>query len=311
MIEQFRQLGYKTETVELTAGTLAAADFDTYWENPIIRRESTQNIRRPARASFSPIQAVGGAFSGTVSGTFEPRPSGTDGTAPDWYQLAAASGGVVAGDVVTWGAESAASSILGTACTFKGRDGEYERTLAGARVSKLRFYAVAGERWLCDLEGAGRYSKAAQTALVAAAHPSSGAGMPFLGLPVSVGGFTGAVAEAEIEITNTVSMIEDGGHASGNGATRITAQDLLFRVILEEDGSIDWEAKARNASVGDVLAVSCQMSAGTAGNVLTWTGNIYLSEEPEVTYREGIGYVSLAGQFFTTGAGAALTLTQS
>ena len=30
MIEQFRQLGYKTETVELTAGTLAAADFDTY-----------------------------------------------------------------------------------------------------------------------------------------------------------------------------------------------------------------------------------------------------------------------------------------
>lgn len=75
MIEQFRQLGYKTEIVELTAGTLVAADFDTYWENPIIRRESTQNVRRPARASFSPIQAVGGAFSGTGHQRDPPRHS--------------------------------------------------------------------------------------------------------------------------------------------------------------------------------------------------------------------------------------------
>ena len=310
-IEQFRQLGYKTESVELTAETLIAGDYDTFWENPIIKRESGFNERRPARASFSPLQAVGGAFFGSVSGTFEPRPSGADGTPPKWFQLAAASGGVVAGDVVTWGAESASSSVLGTACTFKSRDGDHEHVIAGARMSKMRFYATRGERWLCDVEGKGRYTYSAQSGFVAAAHPSAGSGLPFLGLACSIGAFAGAIAEAEIEISGTVSLIEDGGHASGNGASRITAQSLMGRFVVQADSSVDWRAKARNASAGDVLAISCPMSAGAAGNVLTWAGNLYLSEEPELTYREGIGYISLVGEFFTTGAAAALTLTQS
>lgn len=310
-IEQFRQLGYKSEDTELTAETLAAGDYDTFWENPIVRRESGFNERRPARASFSPIQAVGGAFAGSVAGTFEPRPSGTNETPPKWYQLAAASGGVVTGDVVTWGAESVSSSILGTACTFKHRDGDHEHVLAGARLSRMRYYATRGERWLCDIEGRGRHTYAPESRFIAAAHPSASAGMPFLGLAVSVGGFVGAIAEAEIEIAGTVSLIEDGGHASGYGASRITAQSLMGRFVLQADSSVDWRAKARNATSGDVLAVSCPMSAGSAGRVLTWAGNLYLSEDPELTYREGIGYISLVGEFFTDGAGAALTLTQS
>lgn len=310
-IEQFRQMGYKTESVELTPETLVAADYDTFWENPLVARESAQNERRPARASFSPIQAVGGAFSGMASGSFEPRPSGVDGTAPDWYQMAAAAGGVVAGDVVTWGTESASSSIIGTACTFRHRDGDYEHVLAGSRLSRMRFFATRGERWMCEIEGRGRYTYSAESTFVAGAHPSAGHGLPFLGLTVSVGGFTGAIAEAEIEIDGTVSLIEDGGHASGNGASRITAQTLFGRFVVQADSSVDWRAKARNTSSGDVLAVSCQMSAGSAGRVLTWTGNLFLVEEPELTYREGIGYMSLAGNFFADGAGAALTLTQS
>lgn len=310
-IEQFRQLGYKSESVELTPEALVAADFDTFWESPSIVREAGFNERRPARASFSPLQAVGGAFTGMVSGSFEPRPSGTDGVAPKWYQIGAASGGVVSGDAISWGAESVASSVLGTACTFKHRDGHYERTLAGTRMSQMRFFATRGERWMCEVSGRGRYSKAAQTSLVAGAHPSAGAGLPFLGLAVTIGAFSGAVADAEIEIANTVSFVEDGGHASGNGESRITAQDLFGRFVVQETGAVDWEEKARNTSSGDVLAVSCQMSAGSAGRVLTWTGNLFLIEEPAIEYREGIGYVSLAGHFFTDGSGVALACTQS
>jgi len=74
---------------------------------------------------------------------------------------------------------------------------------------------------------------------------------------------------------------------------------------------VDWHSIARNDASGDVLAVSCQMSAGSAGNVLTWTGNLALTEDVVTEYREGIGYSTVVGEFITTGAGACLTLTQS
>ena len=59
------------------------------------------------------------------------------------------------------------------------------------------------------------------------------------------------------------------------------------------------------------MAVSLVMSSGSAGSVLTWTGTAHLGEEPEGEYIEGIGYRNIVGEFITTGAGAALTLTQS
>lgn len=306
MIDQFRQMGYKSEGAELTAEALVAADFDTYWENPLIRPTNNVLERRPVRSTFLPLQPVGGSIIGTASGTFEPRPSGTDGTAPKWYQLAAASGAVVVGDVATWGGASDASSVIGTSCTLKFRDGNREHVCAGARLSSLRFSATAGDRWMAEMEGTGRYSSAAQTALVSGVSPSAGAGLPFLGLAVTIGAFSGAVAEAEISIENTVTPQEDGTHASGRGANIITAQALRGRFVVELNPSVDWNSVVRNDGAGDVLAVSCPMSAGAAGSVLTWAGSIALTEDVVTEYREGIGYATVVGEFIS-----ALTLTQS
>lgn len=311
IVEQFQQMGYKTESVELTAESLVAADFDTAWDSSSVYPDDGINERRVKRATFSPIQPVGGTALARVAGVFEPRPSGTDATPPDWFKIAAASGATITGDVATWGAESTSTGVIGTACTFKHRDGAYERVAAGSRVSLLRFSAEKGARWLCEMEATGRYSQSAQTSYVLAAHPSAGQGQAFLGMACTIGAFSGAVASIEIAVENTVTPTEDGGHASGYGANIITAQKLMFRASVIEDGTVDWRGLYRNDATADVVAVSAVMASGTAGNVLTWTGNIALVESPEVEYRDGIGYRTIVGEFITTGAGAALTLTQS
>jgi hypothetical protein len=312
MIEAFRQTGYKREAVELTAETLVAAQYGTVWEGAAITEEMETNERRPDRATFAPLQSVGGAYFGKFSGAFEPRPSGTDATAPDWFQLGTASGASIASDVLTWGAEAVSvAGIIGDTVTMKVRDGVYERTLAGSRMSKLSFKAEKGGVWSCECEGTGRYTEAAQAAFLAAAHPTSGLGQPFLGLGCSIGGSTSAVSSVEISIENEVTPVADGTHASGHGRNIITGQKLMCRVTILEDGTINWRDKARNDASGDLMAVSIVMATGTAGNVLTWTGSINLVNKPTVTYVDGIGYVSIEGEFVTTSAAAALTLTQS
>lgn len=311
MIEQFRQCGYKTEEVELTAETLTATEYATFWQDPVIAEESESNERRPDRPTFSGLQRVSGAYSGVFTGSFEPRPSGTDNTAPDWYALLKAAGFSVTGDVATWGAESTSGSIIGTACTIKTRDGAYERTLAGSRVSKLRFFAEAGGIWMCETEARGRYTEVPQVAFVAAAHPSAGLGQPFLGTACSIAGASAPVSAAEVSIEGTVTPVVDGTHASGRGKNIITDSKAMFRATVMEDGTTNWRDKYRGDAVGDIIAVSMAISQGTAGNVLTFTGNVTLSAQPTITYVEGIGYWQIEGEFITTGAAAALTLTQS
>jgi len=311
VVTQFQQIGYKAEVTELTAETLVAAQFTTSWAEGKIVPEDGYNARRPRRATFAPLQGVGGTAIGKFTGQFEPRPSGTDGTAPDWYALLAAAGASVTTDVATFGAESASSNVLGTSVTIKHRDGAYERTASGTRISKMTFSAKKGEAWKCDIEGTGRYSQAAQSAFVAAAHPSAGLGHPFLGMTCTIGSYTGSVDSASISIENTVTPIPDATHASGFGRNVITAQSLKFMASVLEDGSFDWRGAFRNDATGDRLAITLQMSAGAAGNVLTWTGTMHLIEQPTTEDVEGIGYVSISGEFDTSSASAALTLTQS
>ena len=309
-VEQFQQMGYKTEVTELTPEALVAADFDTYWQECSIMPVDGYNERRAKRATFAPLQGVGGTVLANVTGTFEPRPSGTDATAPDWYQILRAAGASVTTDVATWGAESTASALIGTAATFKHRDGNYERVSAGTRMESMRFFAAKGERWMCEVVGKGRYTEAVQTAFVAAAHPVAGVGQPFLGMAFSFGAFAGSVAEAEISIENVVSPVEDGTHASGFGQNVITGQKFMLRAQVIDTG-FDWRGLFRNDATADAVAVSLVMSSGSAGNVLTWTGTAHLVENPDKNYREGLGYRSIVAEFITTGAAAALTLTQS
>jgi len=311
IVEQFKQLGYKTESVELTPETLVAADYDTFWYECYVKAEDSYNERRARRATFAPLQGIGGTSLARMAGTFEPRPSGTDATAPDWYQILKAAGASVTTDVATWGAESTSTGVIGTSCTFKFRDGQYETTAAGTRMNLVRFYAKAGEVWKCDVEGVGRLTQAAQTSYLAAAHPISGIAQPFLGHACTIGAFSGSVSEAEIAIENTVTSYADGTHASGYGNNYITAQKLMLRAKVLETGTPDWRSLYRNDATGDAVAVSLVMSSGSAGSVLTWTGTVHLVEQPEVEYIEGIGYRNIVGEFITTGATAALTLTQS
>lgn len=311
MVEQFKQCGYKTESVELTPESLVAANYGTVWTDAEIKAEDGYNERRPRRASFAPIQAAGGTTLAKFAGKFEPRPYGTDGTAPDWYAMLAASGATISTDTATFGAESTSTPVLGSTVTIKTRDGAYEKISAGSRISKLRFFAEKGATWACEVEATGRYSQSAQTAFIAAAHPSAGLGQPFLGMGATIDSVAYSFSSAEIAIENTVTPAPDGTHATGYGRNIITGQKLMYRASILEDGSVDWRGKFRNDAAGDLLAVSLQMSAGSAGNVLTWTGSICLTEQPSIEYLDGLGYVSLAGEFVTSSASAALTLVQS
>ena len=104
LIESYKQMGYKAEATELTAETLVAANYGSVWTECDIVDESTYNARKPRRASYSALQGIGGTAIGKVTGSFEPRPSGTNGTPPDWYAIAAAAGGTVATDNCTFDA---------------------------------------------------------------------------------------------------------------------------------------------------------------------------------------------------------------
>lgn len=308
VIDVYTQMGYKAEATELTPETLAAAQFATVFSECDLTDDSKYNARAPRRASFSVIPGVGGTTIAKVSGTLEPTPSGTDGTAPLWYALAAAAGGVVTGDVVTFGAVGETSSVIGTAVTFKYRNGEYERVSAGTRLSKMRWYAKNGEIWQCEIEGTGRYSEGVQTAFVTGANPVAGLGRPFLGNAISVGAFSGSVGSAEVSIENTVTPAPDGTHASGFGRNVITAQATKAKVAVLA-GATDWRAAYR---AGTKLATSIQISTGTAGNVLTFTGDAVIVEDPTaIEYIDGIGYTPLSLQFVSEDADASLTLTQS
>ena len=86
---------------------------------------------------------------------------------------------------------------------------------------------------------------------------------------------------------------------------------LASLVTVIEDGTVDWRNAYRNDSRAAPLAVSLQMSKGAAGNVLTWTGSIALIEQPTIEYMDGVGYVTLVGEFVSDDADPCLTLTQS
>ena len=102
LIESYKQMGYKAEATELTAEPLAPGNYGSVWAECDIVDESTYNARKPRRASYSAMQGIGGTAIGKVTGSFEPRPSGTNGTAPDWYAIAAAAGGTVDRQCHVW-----------------------------------------------------------------------------------------------------------------------------------------------------------------------------------------------------------------
>ena len=309
-IEQYQQLGAKKETTELTPIALTAPDYAIAWhEIGGVKAVNSMNERRLRRASFAPVQPVGGAYIGEASGTFEPVPSGTDGTAPLWYAFLEASGADIATDVATWGAQDTAYAPQGSTLTIIHRDGQWARTAAGARVESLTFKAKRGELWLCEMTAIGRYSEVSASSFLATALPTIN-GKPFLGHAVSVGGSAVTVSEIEIKIENVISPVEDGTHESGNGKNIITEQRLTATITVLYDGT-DYFSKLRNIEAADLLDVSAQMSTGAAGNVLTWSGTMALMEDVEKTYIEGNGYLVLSGEFVATTLNAVLTLTQS
>lgn len=310
ILEQYQQMGTKAESVELTPETLVAADYALAWHNiGGVQADDMLNERRVRRASFAPLQPVGGAVLARCSGTFEPVPSGIDNTAPGWYHLLAAAGATISGDIASFGAPDTSYTPKGTAVTVIHKDGAYARTSAGTRLETLKFSAEKGGIWLAEFTGVGRYSQASDTSFLSVSAPTI-SGKPFLGHAVSLGGSAVPVASAEISIENAVSPVEDGTHASGYGKNVITAQKIIARLVILDEG-VDYRDKFRNDASGDVLALSLQMSTGSAGNVLTWAGNIALVEKPDPVYRDGNGYRTIVGEFIANGSNAVATLTQT
>lgn len=308
-IEQYQQLGFKTESVEFTPETLAAADYAIAWhDNTKVVPMDEINERRLRRASLAPNRPVGGSYLADISGTFEPAPSGVDGTAPKWFDLLKGCGATVTTDVATWGAQDTGYTAKGSPLTFVHRDGQFARTASGARIETLVFKANRGELWLCEMTAKGRYSQATDLVFESPSLPL--VGQPFLGHAVTVGGVARPVSSIEIAITNTLVATQDGTHDSGNGRMVITEQRITFKASVEDDGT-NWFDKIRNDSSGDLLAVSAQMAKGAAGSVLTWTGSIALMEDPNPEFTDGIGYIPVSGEFVATGTGAICTLTQS
>jgi hypothetical protein len=309
-IERLQQFGYKVETTEGTPVALVAADYDSATYSAEITNDRQVIERLPIRSTFSPLQGVGGSLMGAVKATLEPRGAGVDGTAPDWMQLLRAAGGTLTGDVVTFGEPVLAAQEIGTTVTCATRDGIFERILAGVRGSAKIYAEAPGQPIRLDFEGMGAYTQAAQTALIAAVAPVSGQPPVLLSSALSIGGSAVQYKSCEIAIENEVKGIPDGSSASGYGRFLIVNQRIKFRAaVWQTNTSLDWFARTANGA-SDSLAVSWAFGSGV-GLVQTITGNVYLDSPHNKAYDESMAVVNVSGEFFTTGAAASLTITQS
>jgi hypothetical protein len=300
--EKLQQFGYKTEAVEGTAETMVAGDYDSVVLSAAIEYDRAVAMRNPVRSTFSPIQPIGGATFGTVKATLEARGSGADATPPDWYQLLRAAGASVTTDVATFGAEISAAQEIGTTVTCRGRDGIFERILAGVRGSvKIKV----------DFDGKGAYTQTAQTALLASVAPVVGVPPILMGSALTIGGATVQYKDIEISVENEVLPLPSGASSNGFAGYYITGQRYSFKCnVWQTNATADFFARLANSATTDKQAISWTFGSG-AGLTFTCTGNIGLNANMNKTYDSGMALIPVIGEFFTEGATAALTISQA
>jgi hypothetical protein len=310
-IEKLQQLGYKSETIEGTAETLVAADFDTPVYSFSLERERDIHERRPLRSSFAPVQSVGGAFRGKATVSGEVRGSAVDNTPPDWYALARSAGATLATDVLSFGVAITSATEIGTSLTLIGRDSINARTIAGARGSLKLIGEGAGMPIKFEYEGFGSYSEAAQDSMLAAAAPQAGQPAILMGSALSTGGVAVEYRAVEFAIENEVLSIKDGSKANGYGKHLITGQKLtLMADVWITTASADFWAKSANASSADQFAISWTFGSGT-GLQFVLAGTAHITEAPNKTYNDGLMSIPLKLEFTSNSDAAAATITQS
>jgi hypothetical protein len=309
--EKLQQFGFKTETVEGTAETMVAGDYDSVVLSAAIEYDRAVATRNPVRSSFSPIQPIGGATFGTVKATLEARGSGTDATPPDWYQLLRAAGASVTTDVATFGAEIAAAQEIGTNVTCRGRDGIFERILAGVRGSVKLYGEGVGMPIKVDFDGKGGYTQTAQNSLLASVAPVVGVPPILMGSALTIGGAAVQYKDLEISIENEILPLPSGASTNGFAGYYITGQKFAFKAnIWQTNATADFFARLANSATSDKQAVSWTFGSGT-GLTFTCTGNIGLNANMNKTYDSGMALIPVIGEFYTEGATAALTISQA
>ena len=310
-IEQFQQFGYKVETVEGTAETLVAADYDSVVLSASIDYERAVATRAPLRSTFSKIQPVGGATKGMVKASVEIRGSGTDATPPDWYAFLRAAGASVTTDVATFGAEVTGAQEIGTTITCRTRDGIFERVAAGVRGSAKIVCEGAGMPIKIDFEGQGSYAQTATTSLVSAVAPVVGVPPVLMGSALLIGGTAVQYKDIEISVENEIFARPSGASTDGYNGYFITKQAFKMKCnVWQTNATEDFFARLANTATTDVKAFSWTIGAG-AGLTLTITGNIAFSEGMNRTYDSGMAIVPVTAEFITTSATAALTISQA
>ena len=310
-IEQFQQFGYKIEASEGVAETLVAADYDSVVLSASIDYERAVASRAPLRSTFSKIQPVGGATKGLVKASVEIRGSGVDATPPDWYAFLRAAGASLTTDVATFGAEVTGAQEIGTTITCRARDGIFERVAAGVRGSAKIVCEGAGMPIKLDFEGQGSYTQAAQTALLASVAPVNGVPPVLMGSALLIGGTAVQYKDIELAVENEIFARPSGASADGYSGYFITKQAFKLKTnIWQTNATEDFFARLANTATTDVKTFSWTFGTGT-GLVFTVTGNIAFSESMNRTYDSGMAIVPVTAEFITTGATAALTISQA
>lgn len=305
-LKDYVQFGLKTETVEGTAETVAAAQFAIPCYDPEIRRMSTQTERRPVGLSSSALQAVESRKIGTGKGVFEVAAAGSAAD-PLIFPLLLSSGGATGtGRQIKWG-HDATTVVRGSAATFQHEDGLYVRKLSGAR-STIKFRPNDKGVLVAEASMQGAYSKASGS-FTASVTPSALRPAVIPGSVLSLAGTAVQWNDIELDIEGKLVTLEDYSNASLAGQTVIEDHKQTALVTVFETGTPDWESKQQNLTSGDLLAFSWTLGSGT-NNILTFAGNL-IPLSVERVYIGAAAAYKIQGEFIRNGSDGALTLTQT
>lgn len=312
-LSELRHLAIKAESTEGTDASVAAADAKIVARNVEYSPEMEHFEREVRRATFSPMQAVPGVYSGGISFEFDLWGSATAGTAADWGPALIGCGftETISGGVsVTYTpAATGAASVTIADYVFPTSGNPYRRALIGAR-GNVEFSANAGGPLIARCSYQGAYQAPTNpSSLGSITYDADGATPPrFAGASFAITTVGGGLTSSEailsswsLNMNNVLTPRLSANNAAGIPSIAMTGRAPSGSFELELPSVTDCDIYA-GLVAGTTGAMSFAIGSGT-GKVITVTlGNVMLKAAGHVS-AGGIERLRVDYSAYATAAG--------
>ena len=285
------QIGFKIETTEGTAESLANADANMLVVDPDVDFGGIEmNERNPVSASMSHYPDVTGKQSGTITFAIEVRGSGTAATAPSWGKaLRCCGAGETVTTVVDYAPVSALTSIPSATIGFY-RDG-VRFLFAGCRGTATLSLDTGGIAML-NFSFQGKLVSHTDTALLAPTYETT---IPpaFLSAALTIHALAMKIKTFDLDLAAAVAARTDPTESTGIISFLVTGRRPTLKIDpeLETIAAHDFLTKLKANTTG---AVTLTLGT-TAGNKIVITAPAFQYGKIDLADRESIAIHTIEG----------------